>query len=181
MAADGTGVQTLAEALDVNGAPSWSPDGKWIAVAAGQGDDARVFKVPVGGAPPVRIASEYSMDPVWSPDGHFLIYAGPSVGATFTLKAVAEDGQSRSLPNLLLSRGTRFRFVAGRSGLLVLKGGLQRHFYLVDLQTGRERQLTNLQPELAIQDFDISSDGREIIFDRLKQTSDIVLIDLPKQ
>jgi hypothetical protein len=29
--------------------------------------------------------------------------------------------------------------------------------------------------------FDITPDGRQIVFDRLQQNSDIVLIDLPKQ
>jgi WD40 repeat protein len=181
MGADATGIQALAEGLDVNGAPAWSPDGKWIAVAAGQGTNARVFKVPVDGTAPIQVATEYSIDPIWSPDGTFLIYAGPNVASTFPVKTVTADGKPRSLPTLLLPRGTRFRFVPGENALLVLKGWLwHKNFFIVDLETGRERQVTNLQPELMIQDFDVSSDGREITFDRLKETSDIVLIDLPK-
>ena len=50
---------------------------------------------------------------------------------------------------------------------------------MVDLETGRERQLTNLGREFAIGDFDASPDGREIIFDRAQEQSDIVLLDLP--
>ena len=46
--ADGSGVRTLADSLDVRGAPSWSPDGKWIAVAAKDGEAIRVFKVAAG-------------------------------------------------------------------------------------------------------------------------------------
>ncbi|HMG11658.1 MAG TPA: protein kinase, partial [Gemmatimonadaceae bacterium] len=44
--AAGTGARPVAESLDVRGAGSWSPDGKWIAIAARQGAGIRVFKVP---------------------------------------------------------------------------------------------------------------------------------------
>ena len=52
-------------------------------------------------------------------------------------------------------------------------------FWVADLETGRERQLTSLGREFAIGDFDVSADGREIIFDRAREESDIVLLDLP--
>jgi hypothetical protein len=42
------------------------------------------------------------------------------------------------------------------------------------------RQLTNLgQTTSAIKSFDISADGKEIIFDRSNENSDIVLIEIP--
>jgi hypothetical protein len=44
--------------------------------------------------------------------------------------------------------------------------------------TGREQQLTAFGRGFAIGDFDISRDGREIIFDRTREESDIVLFDL---
>ena len=43
---DGTGVRPLAEALDVRGMPAWSPDGRWITVAADVGSGPRLFAVP---------------------------------------------------------------------------------------------------------------------------------------
>jgi hypothetical protein len=49
-----------------------------------------------------------------------------------------------------------------------------------DLQTGRERQLTALGRGFTIRDFDISPDGRERLFDRARDESDIVLIERPK-
>lgn len=55
----------------------------------------------------------------------------------------------------------------------------RKEFWVVDLKTGRQRQLTDLGPEFAIGDFDISADGREIICDRARDESDIVLLDLP--
>jgi Tol biopolymer transport system component len=55
----------------------------------------------------------------------------------------------------------------------------QKDFWLVDLQTGRERQLTSLGGDFAIGDFDVSPDGRQIIFDRTREESDIVFLQFP--
>jgi hypothetical protein len=41
------------------------------------------------------------------------------------------------------------------------------------------RQLTNLQPGFETKSFDISPDGKQILFDRIRENSDVVLIDLP--
>ena len=182
MNVDGTGAHRIAEELDVRGAPAWSPDGRWLAVAANRDGEPRLFKIPVGGGTPVLLVKEYSTDPVWAPSGQFLVYSGADVGTTFPVKAVRADGTPRTLPGLILSRGARrVAFLGGQDALVVMKGDLShREFWVVDLATGRERQLTNLGPEFAIGDFDISADAREIIFDRSREEADIVLLDLPE-
>ena len=177
MNADGTSARPLAESLDVRGRLAWSPDGAWIAVAADQGKGAQVFRVPVDGGSPVLTVEEYSIDPVWSPDGGVLVYAGRQVGYDFPIKAVTVAGAPQTLPELKLPRGAHVRFLPGRGELVVLKGGLQQsNFWLVNLQTGRERPLTAFPPRFGIGQFDVSSDGDEIVFERLEETSDIVLI-----
>ncbi len=61
-----------------------------------------------------------------------------------------------------------------------MKGDVSyKEFWVVDLKTGRERQLTNFGRKSTIGDFDVSADGREIIFDRAREESDIVLFELP--
>jgi Tol biopolymer transport system component len=61
-----------------------------------------------------------------------------------------------------------------------MKGDIShKDFWSLDLKTGDERQLTNLGHGSTIGDFDISPDGREIVFDRVREQSDIVLFDLP--
>ena len=45
-------------------------------------------------------------------------------------------------------------------------------------RSGLERMLTQLGPGALIGDFDVSQDGRTLIFDRVREESDIVRIEL---
>ncbi|MGH9941045.1 MAG: TolB family protein [Pyrinomonadaceae bacterium] len=153
-----------------------------MTVAADQGGSAGLFKIPLDGGQPVRLVAEQAANPVWSPDGRFLIYSGVEVGTTFPLKAITAQGEPYRIPEVILSRGAkRFSFLPGRSVLVVLKGDVwHKNFWSVDLVTGRQRQITNFSHEFLINDFDVSPDGEEIIFSRLKENANVVLIDLPE-
>ena len=182
MNANGTGVQRLAESLDVRGAVSWSPDGRWITLAANGESGPRVFKVPVDGQAPVQLVDSLSLNPVWSPDGEFIVYGGPDVGGVFPLKAITPNGQAYPLPDLTLRRGAeRFCFLPKSRTLVTLQGEFwnRRRLLVVNLEKNSSRQLTWLRPGYMVNSFDISPDGRRIIFDRVRENSDIVLIDLP--
>jgi Tol biopolymer transport system component len=179
---DGTGTRRVAEALDARGAPAWSPDGRWLAIAANRDSEPQLFKIPVDGGTPVLLVKEYSTDPTWAPNGQFLVYSGADVGTTFPVRAVGADGTPRPLPDLILTRGARRLVFLDQDTLVIMKGDIShKEFWSVDLETGRERQLTSLQRGSIISDFDVSPDGREIIFDRTREESDIVLFDLIAQ
>jgi len=181
--ADGTGLRTLAANLQVKGAPAWSPDGKSIVVAVDRGHEARLFKVPLAGTPVVPVAADYSRDPAWSPDGRFLVFNGADVGPTFPVKGLSASGRPYAVPDLVLPRGARrLVFMPSGNALVVLKGAVHdRNFWLVDLETGHERQLTDFDSGFSIDDFDVSADGREIVFDQLREESDVVQIDLARR
>ena len=85
-----------------------------------------------------------------------------------------------AIPNLTLTRGARrLRFLHRRRALILMRGEIQhKDLWLIDLETGAERQLTKLPPDLNVRDFDVSPDGREIVLERVEEHSDIVLVDL---
>jgi hypothetical protein len=49
----------------------------------------------------------------------------------------------------------------------------------LDLAGMKSRQLTRLSDSATMRTFDVTADGKRIVFDRAKENSDIVLIDLP--
>ncbi len=178
MAADGTGARRIAESLDVRDAPCWSPDGKWIAVAASEGKEQPLFKIAVDGGAPVRLVGGVNYNPVWSPDGRFIAYSENHGGPTHQLKGVTPDKQPFRLPEVTVrAGGNRYRFLPGGKSLALMQGYIRHQdFWLLDLATGRLRQLTNLRFD--IRSFDVSPDGKQILFDRFRENSDVVLIDL---
>jgi Tol biopolymer transport system component len=173
----------LAESLDVRGAPSWSPDGQWIAIAARDGDATHVYKIPTGGGQPVHLVDSVSFDPVWSPDGSFILYSGTPRGRSVPVKGVRPDGTPYPLPfgKLVVDRlADSYRFLPSGQGVVVKLGGFRHQdFWLFDLRSGARRQLTRLKPGQSVSRFDISRDGKRILFERADENSDVALIEVP--
>ena len=182
MQADGTNARIVAASLALQGAPAWAPDSQSITSAADDHGAPHLFRVPLDGHSPTPFLQEYSIDPAWAPDGRFVVYSGPDIGTTFSVKAVTAEAAAHPLPTLTLTRGARhLAFLPGGRALVVLRGDIQhKNLWLIDLETGAERQLTNLPPDFNIRDFDISPDGREVVLEREQEHSDVVLLDLPQ-
>ncbi len=183
MQADGTNARVVSRSLELQGAPAWAPNGESITSAAVQGGMPRLVSVPLDGRAPSPVANEYALDPVWAPDGRFVVYSGPDIGTAFTVRAATTDAAPYALPSLTLTRGARhIAFLPGRRALVLLRGEIQhKNLWLVDLETGAERQLTNFPPAFDVRDFDISPDGREAVVERAQEQSDVVSLDLTKR
>jgi Tol biopolymer transport system component len=184
MSSDGTNAQSLAPSIDIEGTPGtatadWSPSGEWIVTGGSEAQGRALFKIPVDGGAPVRLVSGQAVNPVWSPDGNLIMYAGMFMAGQVELRAVRPDGAPVELPHMGVRPGG-YRFTADGSGLVYLPGLQVTDFWLLDLATKKPRQLTRLRNQGVIQTFDITPDGKEIVFDRLRENSNIVLIDLPK-
>jgi serine/threonine protein kinase len=186
MASDGTNVRGVASSPEVRGAPSWSPDGKWVAIAATEGEANPLFKVPGDGGAAVRLVAgvdSVASNPVWSPDGRFILYSEGRGSATVRLRGITPDGHPFPLPEIWVGNtGDRYRFLPDGKNLVISKGVLWlQNFSLLNLATGKVRELTHLSRQFINRSFDVSPDGKQILFDRYRHNSDIVLIDLPQR
>jgi Tol biopolymer transport system component len=180
LSADGAQVRVLSENVDARGAAAWSPDGRWIVTGGSAAGVPGLFKIPVDGGAPVRIADGEAMNPVWSPNGDLIVYAGAQVNVVTPLLAVHPDGDPVDLPEEIevFRDGERMRFLPDGSGLVYMQGlGPAQDFWLLDLATMKSRRLTQLDPTATMRTFDITPDGQRIVFDRLSLDSDIVLIE----
>jgi hypothetical protein len=86
------------------------------------------------------------------------------------------------LPAINVRRlGERVRFMPNGKSFIYMQGLLaSQDFWQLDLATMKSRQLTQLENRAAMRSFDITSDGKQIVFDRLRENSEVVLIDLHK-
>ena len=182
LSSDGAELRALSSAVDVRGSVSWSPEGAWI-VSGGEDLDGRpgLFKVSVAGEQVEKIVEGQALNPVWSPAGKLIVYSGPQLNAFAPILGVRPDGVPVEMPDLeSLARGQRVRFLPDGQSLIHMKSSTNFHqdFWLLDLATMQDRQLTRLDDAGTIHTFDITPDGKRIVFDRLGDYADIVLIDL---
>jgi Tol biopolymer transport system component len=180
LSAEGGDIRALADSIDVRGGASWSPDGAWLVVRGIEDLKPGLFKVPVDGGKPVRLMTGIASHPVWSPDGNLIVYAGPNVSAYEPLLAIRPDGTSVRMPPIQLRRdGERVRFAPDGKSLIYMQGELRsQNFWRLDLTTLTSRPLTGLKQRDTMRTFDVTPDGKQIVFDRLRDNSDIVLINL---
>ncbi len=202
MTSDGNGVRPLGESIDVRGSAAWSPDSTWIAVGGIEGETRGLFLVPVAGGAPKRLVDKPSSNPVWSPDGSVIVYCVDTVGRYQTINAVRPDGAPFQLPKPAFSseidqdlkgypktgglrvrfQGERIRFLPDGSHLVFMAGSKPwQQFYLFNMARGEIRKLSNLQTGFIMRTFDVSPDGKTILFDRMRENSDIVLIELNRK
>jgi Tol biopolymer transport system component len=183
MQADGANARVVVDSLDLQGDPAWAPDGQSITTAAEDHNVPHLFRIPLDGHQPTLLVQEFSLDPSWSPDGKFAVYSGPDIGTKFAVKSVTAETAQHPLPDLTLTRGARrLAFLPQGHSLVFLQGEIKhKNLWLIDLDTGTQRPLTNLSPDFDVRDFDVSPDGREIVLERAQERSEVVLLDLSRR
>lgn len=102
----------------LSGSPTWSPDGKYIAYAAGQ-CGTKIFAMPAAGGHARRITSGRGEQPAWSPNGRTILYRAPSGFSVLP----ARGGESRLLRSddgdygaAWSPNGSQIAFTHGRIG-----------------------------------------------------------------
>ena len=185
MAADGTSARTLAGSIEVDGAAGqgaadWSPDGTRVVVGGHNEKGPALFVIPVDTGVPTRLLEGTWLNPVWSPRNDLIVYAGRSRIGQVELRGVKPDGTPVQLPQVMVRPGG-YRFLPDGSGLIYVERIQSQDFWLIDLASGERRQLTRLANQGAVRTFDITPDGKYIVFDRTRQNTNVVLIELPRQ
>jgi len=187
--ADGSESRTLAGAIDAQGAADWAPDGSAIVTGGSDEQGLGLFRIPVDGGTPVRLAKGLAINPVWSPDGSLIVYAATSVSGRQPLAAVRPDGTPVELPQIQVAPGNQgHRFLPKGKGIVFREinapggagTGESIDFWLEDLEGKTKTHLAHLSGRYATLSFDITPDGKRIVFDRVNDNSDIVLIDIPR-
>jgi Tol biopolymer transport system component len=131
----------------------------------------------------VRLVKGEARGPVWSPKGDLIVYGTPFAGAggRDLLRGVTSDGTPVQMPEVGVRMGGAHRFLRSGAGLVYLPGIESKDFWLIDLASKKIRQLTDLSDRGYLNTFDITPDGKHLVFDRSRQNSDVVLIDLAKK
>jgi Tol biopolymer transport system component len=162
----------------------WSPEGTSIAAGGIDADGAGLFVLPLDGGTATRLTKGLANSPAWSPDGSLIVYGGPNVGGRQAVLGVRRDGTAVPLPSIYVpGSGARtaqqsYRFMPdGKT--LVYMGQLtgNKEFWALNISTGMTRRIASLNTPDEIRTFDLTPDGTQIVFDRLRENSDIVLIE----
>jgi len=150
----------LSAGDEPSGEPEWSPDGKWIAYS-GQlgGQRGLIVAHPDGGAKRFLTAMESTNTPLpttgktmaWSPDSRQIAYVSAQPGP--------ETAEATGDPIVI----TRYLYKPTASeGTSHFNDNKRLHVFVLDLDTGKSRQLTSgTHYEHSL---DWSPDGREIAF-----------------
>ncbi len=126
---DGTRTVRLTNSKQGESAPSWSPDGRWLAFLSSRDDEhAQLWLLDRRGGEGRKVTTMPSDvdDYVWAPDGR-------------RVAVVAEDPDTSKPKTPAPIVIDRFQFKQDQSGYL---GKQRHHLYLVDIETGKATPLT---------------------------------------
>jgi serine/threonine protein kinase len=181
---DGTNAQTVDSPFELQGAVGqstvdWSENDQSLIMGGNDERGPGLFKLSIEGRSAVRLSDGQATNPVRSPDGKLILYTGSFVAGRAPLQGMRPDGTPVRLPAMTVRQGA-YRFLPDGSGVIYLPDLQSRDFWLLELATGARRQLTRFADRRRLETFDVTPDGRRIVFDRQDENSDVVLIDVAR-
>ena len=189
VSSDGAVHRALGERLTMIGTCAWSPDGTRVVIGGSDGDGPGLFVIRVDGGAIERLVRGVAYDPVWSPDGSLIVYVADAQGGT-SLRAIRPDGAAVNLPAIEAMPNPTFRarrrqastrFLPDGRGFVFMHGPPGRQeFWLMDFRSNTTRMIAKFTNTAGINTFDLAPDGSRIVFDRVDERSNLVLIDLPR-
>jgi TolB protein len=129
----------------VNGAPSWSPDGRRLALTLSQDGNPEIYIMEVGNGALKRLTTNPAIDtePAWAPDGKSLVFTSDRGGSPQLYRIASWGGQPQRLTfegkyNAgadISPDGSKIAMVHGNNGIYRIA--------VLDLKSGVTRVLTD--------------------------------------
>ncbi len=99
MNADGTGPVNITNHSENDSAPSWSPDGRFIAFETRRDGNHEIYVMRADGGMPTNITNtplpSDESRPSWSPDGERIVFSGQTVPGQRNIYSIRPDGTDR--------------------------------------------------------------------------------------
>jgi Tol biopolymer transport system component len=173
--------QLVGESLEIDGGAAFSPDGRMLLAGGKDTTGPGLFRIPLDGGHPSRMISGDALHPIWSGEADLVVYSESAERNRRTLHAIRPDGTPVEIPRIEVNGAQTGQFLPNGTGLVYR---VATDFYLLDLwardlAAQEPRKLTDLTIPAAVESFDITPDGKQIVFDRHPRNSDIHLIELP--
>ena len=179
MSSDGSDARVLNPSVVPQGTGDWSPNGAWIVIGGSHAGEPGLYKISVRDGAPVRLAAGPAVNPVWSPNRNLIVYNGPIVEGLASLRAITPEGQPVPIAEVEVRPGGQ-RFMPDGSGVIYQSNVM--NFRVLDLAPAPldSRSPRLIAPQMTGRTFNVSPDGTHIVFEHSKESSDVVLIELPR-